>query len=253
VGGRVWVGCSGYDYAHWRGLFYPADLPHSAWFAAYAARFDTLEVNATFYRLPSQATVESWRERAPEGFRYAVKLSRFGSHRKHLKDPDTWLAAFLTRVAGLGPALGPTLVQLPPRWNADPQRLDDFLTAVDDLSAGLVAAPSGWAVEMRDERWLCAEVYEVLRAHGAALVLHDRIADHPRVLTAGWTYLRFHGPDPAAPYAGRYPDGVLDEAARQLLTVSASGGDCYAYFDNDAAAQATCDARRLRERLSRVE
>ncbi len=118
MSGRVWVGCSGYDYPHWRGPFYPAVLPHREWFAGYATQFDTLEVNSTFYRLPSQATVESWRERAPEGFRYAVKLSRFGSHRKHLKDPDQWLGAFLTRLSGLGPTLGPTLVQLPPRWNA---------------------------------------------------------------------------------------------------------------------------------------
>lgn len=248
--GRIWIGCSGYDYAHWRGPFYPVALPRTQWFAAYASSFDALEVNATFYGLPSQATVAAWRQRAPQGFRYAVKLSQFGTHRKRLKDPDQWLGTFLSRLGGLGPAWGPVLVQLPPRWRPDPQRLDEFLSAARVLSGDLETAPSGWAVEMRDPRWLCAEVYDVLRTHRAALVLHDLMPRHPHVLTANWTYLRFHGPDPAHHYAGRYSDASLDEAARWLAESAGIGGDGYAFFNNDAAAQAVADARRLRERFT---
>jgi uncharacterized protein YecE (DUF72 family) len=148
-------------YPDWRGVVYPKDLPQREWFASYAERFDTVEINNTFYRLPTATAVEHWAEQAPEGFVYAVKMGQFGSHRMKLKDAKRWLPNHLDRVRRLGRALGPNLVQLPPRWKRNPERLDEFLTV----------APSElrWAVELRDPSWVHEDVFAVLEAHGAAL------------------------------------------------------------------------------------
>ena len=184
--GRAFVGCSGWSYRDWRGTVYPADATPARWFGLYAERFDTVELNNTFYRLPPPATVEAWAAQAPVGFTYAVKLGQFGSHRMKLRDATTWLPNHLDRVRRLGAALGPNLVQLPPRWRRDPARLDEFLTVAPTTMR--------WAVEVRDRSWLHDDVYEVLARHRAALVVHDLLADHPFRLTTDWTYVRFHGP-----------------------------------------------------------
>jgi uncharacterized protein YecE (DUF72 family) len=238
------IGCSGYDYADWRGTFYPDGLPERSWFAHYATRFDTVEVNATFYRLPEPGTVERWRDRAPDGFSYAVKLGRYGTHRKHLLDPQAWVPPFVERIRRLGATLGPVLAQLPPRWHVDPARLDAFLE---------VGAGSGvrWAVEVRDPSWLCDDVYEILARHNAALCIHDLIAHHPRIVTADWVYLRFHGTAVGRPYAGSYSPQALSGAARRIRRHLAEGRDVYAYFNNDIGAAAPADAATLRRSLGR--
>ena len=201
--GEARIGCSGWSYRDWRGVVYPADAPPSRWFELYAERFDTVEINNTFYRLPRPETVEGWARRAAPGFTYTVKLGQFGSHRMKLRDAERWLPNHLDRVQRLGAALGPNLVQLPPRWRRDPARLDAFLTAAPTTMR--------WAVEVRDRSWLHDDVYDVLARHGAALVVHDLLADHPWLRTTDWAYLRFHGP------------GALD-AAR--TTVATAAGDC---------------------------
>lgn len=236
--GVLRVGCSGYEYDDWAGRFYPVGLVRRERLAAYASRFDTVELNATFYGLPSAATVAAWRARVPAGFVFAVKLSGFGTHRKRLRDPETWLPRFVARVRLLGPALGPVLVQLPPRWRADPERLDAFFrVAPGDLR---------YAVEVRDATWLCDDVYAVLRAHGAALVIHDLIPAHPRIVTTTWTYLRFHGPDREHPYVGCYRVQSLVAAARWIHEQLVAGRDVFAYFNNDVGGAAPEDAARLR-------
>jgi uncharacterized protein YecE (DUF72 family) len=231
--GRLRVGTSGYDYPHWRGVFYPPDTPRRAWFAHYAGRFDTVELDSTFYGLPSEATVEAWKARAPRGFRYAAKFSRYGTHRKKLRDPAATIETFLERLAPLGSALGPILVQLPPRWRADPGRLDAFLAAAPRRRR--------WAVEVRDPSWLCDAVFDVLAAHGAALCLHDLLPRHPQVLTTSWTYLRFHG----ARDAGGYRPQALAAAARRVRGWLAGGHDVYAFFNNDAQGRAPANALDL--------
>ena len=240
--GRARVGCSGWDYADWRGSFYPVDCPADDRFEHYAARFDTVELNSTFYRLPTASTVERWAQRAPEGFTYAVKLGQYGSHRKKLKDPQQWLPGHLDRISHLGDALGPMLVQLPPRWHRDVDRLDRFLAA---------AGPGRrWAVELRDPSWLHDDVFEALRRHGAALCIHDLLPDHPWLLTTDWAYLRFHGPHAIeAPYRGRYTGRRLRPVAERLRRWLAEGIDVHAYFNNDQEAAATSDAAWLRDRL----
>ena len=242
---RARVGCSGWLYEDWRGVVYPAELAKKAWFPWYAEQLDTVELNTTFYRLPSAATVDGWRAAAPPGFVYATKLGAFGSHRKRLRDPSSWLGNHLDRVTRLGPTLGPTLVQLPPRWRRDAARLDAFLEA----------APRSlrWAVEVRDASWLHDEVYEVLARHGAALCLHDLLPDHPQVLTTNWTYLRFHGPEaPSRPYRGRYTGRRLHTVAERLGAWMDDGVDVYAYFNNDQEGHAFTDAKWLEARLARL-
>ncbi|WP_018952529.1 DUF72 domain-containing protein [Thioalkalivibrio sulfidiphilus] len=236
--GRLRIGTSGYQYQHWAGCFYPAELPRRDWFAHYAGFFDTVEINNTFYRLPGADTFEHWRVQAPAGFVYALKFSRYGSHLKHLKDPDRTIGRFLAAAEHLGEHLGPILVQLPPRWRADVPRLDAFLACAPRQHR--------WAVEFRDPDWLRDEVFEVMKRHGAALCIHDLIPGHPEVLTTDWTYLRFHG----GPDGGAYRNAILSARARQVRSLLMAGKDVYAYFNNDIAGHAVRNALTLKRDLA---
>jgi uncharacterized protein YecE (DUF72 family) len=240
--GRARVGCSGWVYPDWRGVVYPADAPNSSWFASYAARFDTVELNRTFYRLPQASTVERWERQAPESFCYAVKVGQFGSHRKKLRDAERWLARHLERIECLGDHLGPNLLQLPPHWKRNVSRLDGFFAAAPRRVR--------WAVEVRDPSWLHDDVFDLLAHHGAALCIHHLVDDHPWQLTTSWTYLRFHGPAAAAhAYHGRYGRRRLRPIADRLTAWLDDGVDLYAYFNNDYEGHAVEDATTLRRLL----
>jgi uncharacterized protein YecE (DUF72 family) len=221
---------------------YPPDLPSSRWFAAYAERFDTVELNATFYRLPQPRTVEAWRDQAPPGFVYAVKVGQFGTHRMKLRDPAGWMANHLDRVCRLGETLGPNLVQLPPRWRRNAARLDEFLT---------VCPPAlRWAVELRDPTWLHDEVFDVLERHHVALCVHDLLGDHPWELTADFAYVRFHGPHALdQKYLGRYGSRRLRKPLDRIEAWLGDGHDVYAYFNNDYHGHAVEDATWLATQL----
>jgi len=234
--GTFRCGTSGFQYDHWKGPFYPRDLTREEWFEFYGGRFGTVEINNTFYGLPSEATFRSWRDQAPEGFRYALKFSRYGSHLKHLKDGERTVPAFLEKARLLEDRLGPILVQLPPRWNPNPERLATFLEAAP--------AECRWAVELREASWLRDDVLDILRDHGAALCIHDLLEDHPRELTTGWTYLRYHGPGPEK-YTGSYQDAVLQGEAGWITARLREGHDVYAYFNNDARGNAPRNASQL--------
>ena len=238
----AFVGCSGWDYDSWAGSFYPPGLRTGDRLPHYARHFTTVEVNATFYRLPSVEAVERWRTTAPPGFRFAVKVSQYATHRRKLRQPETWVPNHVERLGALGAHLGPNLLQLPPRWNRDIPRLDDALAA---LPAGL-----RWAVELRDPSWLHDDTFSCLADHGVALCIHDMIPDHPWERTTGWTYLRFHGPHaPAQPYAGRYTGRRLRRVAERATDWLADGCDVWAYFNNDQGAAAPHDAAWLRDQL----
>lgn len=238
--GLLRIGTSGYQYDHWRGAFYPEALPKKRWLQHYMREFDTLELNSTFYRLPSPEVFTSWRLQAPDGFLYAVKMSRFATHMKHLRDPEQTIERFMAAAQNLGPTLGPLLVQLPPHWRADPARLDAFLDAMPRTARV--------AVEVRHSSWLVREVYRVLESHGAALVMHDLLPLHPRVLTTDWTYLRFHGASPAA-HDGAYDETPLANESRWIASTLRDGVDVHAYFNNDVGGHAVRDAIRLRTML----
>lgn len=209
------------------------------WFGYYANIFDTVEINNTFYNLPGEDTFRKWRWQAPEGFLYTLKFSRYGSHIKRLKEGEEIIGNFLEPARQLADHLGPILVQLPPNWKPNLERLAEFLDAA-------AATPHRWAVEFRDSRWLCDDVFELLRQRNIALVVHDMIDQHPREPTADWVYLRYHGEE----YAGSYSAEELDREAGDINTWLAAGKDVFAYFNNDAAACAPINARELRERVN---
>jgi uncharacterized protein YecE (DUF72 family) len=237
--GQFRIGTSGYQYDHWKGCFYPEDLPKRDWLEFYAAEFDTVEINNTFYNLPSEKTFHDWADRVPRGFLFVLKFSRYGTHMKKLKAPEDSIGHFMERARLLGRTLGPILAQIPPNWGRNTERLDAFLDATP--------SDQRWALEVRDEDWLCEEVYEVLRKHNTALCIHDLIQDHPRMVTADWIYLRFHGNQ----YAGSYTHQALTAAAQRIKDDLAKGLDVYAYFNNDAEGNAVFNARDLRRYVCR--
>jgi uncharacterized protein YecE (DUF72 family) len=237
------IGCSGWQYKHWRGDFYPAELPTTRWLEHYAARFDTVEINNTFYRLPSAESFASWRDRAPRGFQYAVKASRFLTHMKKLKDPRDPLALFFSRAKRLDPALGPVLYQLPPRWPVNLRRLENFLRALPKSRHH--------TIEFREPSWYADEVFALLEGYKVALCLHDMHGSASDRLAIGpFVYVRFHG---TSKYSGRYSDKALEDWADWLAERCREGRPVFAYFNNDTGGHAPRDAARLRRMLeSRV-
>ncbi len=240
AGDPVRIGTSGWHYRHWRGPFYPPDLPPSRMLAWYAAHFDCVELNNSFYRLPTSAGFAQWRDTAPEGFSFAVKASRYMTHVRKLQEPEPAIARLTSAAAALGPKRGPVLFQLPPNWSVNVGRLRAFLEAW----------PRDWpnAWEFRDDSWFRDDVYDLLAEHGAALCLHDLHGRRtPEVLTAALVYVRLHGPGQA--YEGSYPDTLLDRWARKLAGWAAEGHTPWAFFNNDAEGHAVRDARRLRAKV----
>ena len=240
---RIRIGCSGWQYRHWRGDFYPAGLPAGRWFAHYAQIFDTVEINNSFYRWPTPATFEKWREQAPRGFIYAVKAARFLTHMKKLKDPEEPLARTFESVKPLGRHLGPLLYQLPPRWGVNLERLEHFLRALPRRRLH--------TIEFRDPSWYVEPVFDLMRRHGVALCLHDMQGSATgKAMIGPFVYVRFHFG--TRKYGGRYDDERLDDWAEWLAGRARSGARVFAYFNNDTGGHAPRDAVRLRERVRRL-
>lgn len=235
--GQAHIGTSGFSYDHWQEVFYPPEAGKDRWLEYYCEHFGTVEINTSYYRMPRENVCQSWRERSPEGFSFAMKLNWLITHRERLAGCQEFLTSFLDAAEQLDEKLGPILVQLPPRFLADAKRLAAFLD--------ICPRRRRWAVELRHPSWLCEEIYDVLRAHGAAMVLHDMIEGHPHVITADWAYFRFHGP--GGGYSGSYDDATLRAAADEMREHLDSGRDVYAYFNNDAAGHAVENARQLIE------
>jgi uncharacterized protein YecE (DUF72 family) len=238
--GEVRIGCSGWEYKHWHGDFYPADLPRPRWFEHYAARFDTVEINNSFYRLPEESTFARWAERAPARFVYAVKASRFLTHMKKLKDPEEPLERLFSRMRPLKRHLGPVLYQLPPNFRLDRTRLEHFLQSL----------PRGirHVIEFRDPSWYADEVSALLDRFRVARCLHDMKGSATgRERIGPFVYVRFHGA--SGTYSGGYPEGRLARWAEWMRCQSADGADVYAYFNNDVGGHAPRDAVTLRRHL----
>ena len=235
------IGCSGWNYRHWRGPFYPEDLPVKRWFAFYAERFDTVEVNASFYRRPTADTFVQWRDQAPPGFCYAIKVPRFITHMRKLRDCDESIAEFLHRARHLGPALGPILYQLPPRWSFDRERLETFLALLPrDLTH---------VFEFREPSWMADEVLALLDAHGAGFCVHDMPGSaSPRAATGNTAYVRFHGA--GGKYHGRYSNDALKAWAEWMRQQENMGRAVWAFFNNDIQADAIADAEALKMLVS---
>ena len=238
--GHVRIGCSGWQYRHWRGVFYPADLPQSRWLEHYATVFDTVEINNSFYRLPEADVFEGWARRVPRGFIFAVKGSRFLTHMKKLKDPREPLERLFHRARALGRSLGPVLYQLPPGWKVDIARLEGFLRALP--------ARRRHVIEFRDPSWYSPEVEQLLERYGVSLCLHDmRGSVTVRQRIGPFVYVRFHGA--SGRYAGGYSADHLASWAEWLDQPRREGIDVYGYFNNDTGGHAPRDALALRALL----
>ena len=231
------IGTSGYHYKHWRGLFYPAGTKPAEYLNYYLNFFNTVEINNSFYRLPTAETFANWRQAVPPDFIYSVKASRFITHLKKLKDTQQALVDFIDHAAALEEKLGPILFQLPPRWNCDVARLAQFLQS---LPAGLL-----YTFEFRNHTWYHEQVYDLLQQHQVAFCIYD-LEQHqsPVVVTSNLVYIRLHGP--IGKYNGSYSDEVLQNWAQAAYNWARESKTVYIYFDNDIGGHAVVDAQRLR-------
>ncbi|MDP9334131.1 MAG: DUF72 domain-containing protein [Actinomycetota bacterium] len=228
------IGTSGWQYRDWRERFYPRPVPASRWLDYYATRFDTVEVNSTFYRLPAPKTFADWAARVPDGFEFAIKASRYLTHFKRLHEPEEPVERLMTHAAPLRARIGVVLLQLPPDLKCAPSDLDRTLRAF----AGRVRI----AVEPRHGSWWNDEVRAVLEAHSAALCLADRGSRvvTPLWRTADWAYVRFHfgRAQPSSCYGIR----ALTTWKERLSELFGRDADGYVYFNNDAHGCAVRDA-----------
>lgn len=237
-GGEVWIGTSGWHYKHWVGPFYPPRTSAAKMLPYYVGRFNTVELNNSFYHLPKESALHYWRDCTPDGFCFAVKGSRFLTHMKKLKDPDAGLARFMSAVEVLGGKLGPILFQLPPNWELNLERLALFLQALPPHHR--------YAFEFRNPTWEVQSVYELLERHNAAFCVFD-LAGYQSSLrvTAEFAYVRLHGP--GGKYQGSYSEDALAAWARQIAEWQRRLHTVYCYFDNDDSGYAARNALRLKE------
>lgn len=237
----VHIGTSGWHYKHWLGSFYPANLRPKEMLSWYMERFDTVELNNSFYHLPARETFEGWRRATPSSFCFAVKGSRYITHRKKLNDPASALARFMEPVESLGDKLGPILFQLPPRWTCNVPRLNAFLDALPPSHR--------YTFEFRDPSWHDPAVYRVLGRHNAAFCLYELDGfETPYQLTADFVYVRLHGP--GRKYQGDYSPQQLRAWARRLARWRQRVKAVYVYFDNDQAGYAAKNAAELKSLLN---
>lgn len=234
--GKVWIGTSGWHYESWWGSFFPEGTKKKDALSYYASRFPTAELNGVFYRTPSEKSVRNWCETVPDGFRFAWKAARFITHYKRLDCDDSSLDLLEARIALLGDKAGPVLFQLPPQMKVDAERLAGFIPRLEK------GRP--YVFEFRHESWYCEDIYDVLRRHDAALCISDHHdAPAPQVVTAGFVYIRNHGP--GGRYHGHYGKSALGEWAKAIRNWSRKGLDVWCYFDNDQKAAAPADAEKL--------
>ena len=269
---RAWIGISGYDYKPWRGRFYPDDLPARRWLEYASRRFNSVELNGTFYSLKSPAVFQRWVAEVPaRDFVFAVKGGRFITHNLKLRNVDTALGNFFASgVLALGAQLGPVLWQLPERVRFDRERVRDFLELLptstgeasrlaekhDDklkedriLTTCEVDVRMRHALEPRHDSFDTEEARALCAEYGVAMVIADSAGTWPVMddATSDFRYVRLHGETEL--YASGYTDESLDRWARTCRYWMEQGHDVHVYFDNDAKGHAPYDAVRLLERL----
>jgi uncharacterized protein YecE (DUF72 family) len=240
----IFVGTSGWQYRHWRDVLYPPDVPQKRWLEHYASRYETVENDGTFYRLPGRETFADWRARTPDDFVMAIKASRYLTHIRRLRDPAEPVARLMSSAGGLGSRLGPVLLQLPPNLAADAERLDACLAEFAKANAKV-------AVEPRHQSWWTDEIRDVLAARKVALCWADRRGRPvtPLWQTADWGYLRFH--EGAAQPWPRYGPGALRSWLNRIEAAWPDDVPVYAYFNNDQFGAAIADSQEF-ARLARV-
>ena len=235
---QIHIGTSGWHYDHWKGAFYPDELPRTDYLEYYADQLHTLEINNSFYQMPQEKTLIQWRNLVPSDFIFSLKASRYITHIKKLKDGKQIIPPFLKKVEILGSRLGPILFQLPSQWRYNPDRLNSFLTALP--------ADFRYAFEFRDSSWFNRNTYDTLASHGASFCIYQVASrSTPQEVTADFVYLHLHGPKGAN--QGKYDPAVLSEWADRIIAWAGEGKEVFCYFDNDEAGYAAQDAVQLQQ------
>jgi uncharacterized protein YecE (DUF72 family) len=234
--GSIYIGTSGWHYKHWLGRFYPEGIKEAGQLSYYIQKFKSVELNNSFYRLPSPKTFSGWRKTVPSDFLFAVKGSRYITHMKKLNVERENIQVFFDSVKKLREKLGPILFQLPPKWKLNIERFEKFLRQLPKKYR--------YSFEFRNHEWYDKEVYALLKKHKAAFCIYE-LDGHlsPKEITADFIYIRLHGP--GGKYSGNYKDPVLKKWARDCLKWKNEGRDVYVYFDNDQLGYAAFNALRL--------
>lgn len=236
---KIFIGTSGYSYSGWEDVFYPRDLDRKKQLEYYSQRLKTVEINSSFYHLPSLKTFQSWRKKTPKNFIFALKSSRYITHVKKLKDCKEPWQRFITNARGLKEKLGPILFQLPANFKVNEERLEDFLI--------FLPKKYRYAFEFRNRTWFKKEIYQILKKHNVALCIADSLKwPLEEKITADFVYLRFHG---KVLYSSKYSEKELKQWAEKIKKWRK---DVYVYFNNDAFGHAPNDAKRLIEKIKGV-
>lgn len=238
---KYYIGCSGWHYDHWRGLYYPPGLPQKEWLSFYAKHINTVEINSSFYRLPSITSLIRWKKTTPDTFVFSTKVSRYITHVKKLRKSEIALDNFLSRVSMLKKNLGPLLYQLPPTMKRDDAMLYDFLSVL----------PRNYyhTFEFRHESWINDSVFQLLHKFNIALCIYDMPdIDIPLINTADFIYLRFHGNRKL--YSSCYSDNEIRKWSQDIQRLSGNVEAVYIYFNNDSQAFAVKNAQVMIKYLS---
>ncbi|MGH9630926.1 MAG: DUF72 domain-containing protein [Bryobacteraceae bacterium] len=241
--GKVYIGTSGWNYKHWREEIYPKGLRQASWIDFIAERFNTVEVNTSFYRIPKSETLEQWQAQTPNNFRFAVKLWRGITHYKKLLNSAQYTESFLKAIDVLRPGRrAPLLIQLPPNQRKNTDKLGAFLDELKELSV------SKWrvAVEFRHPEWLDQDVYRLLDRRGMAICLHDMSGSATGEQNgAKFVYVRRHGGH-IGKYHGSYSPEEIESDAKRIRKWLKEGRDVYVYYNNDIGGHAFRNAQQLK-------
>ena len=231
------IGTSGWHYKHWKGPFYPSEFSEKDFLSFYSGHFSTVEINNSFYHLPSKETFEQWHNTVGSDFLFAVKASRYITHMKKLKDPQISLDKFLSAIEGLKNKLGIVLFQLPPYWHKNEARFESFLSVLPKKLK--------CAFEFRDKSWFNEAIYTLLSKNNSAFCIYEIAGvKSPEIITADYIYVRLHGPDNQK-YQGNYSSHQLNSWADKFHKWSSEGKETYCYFDNDQNGYAAKNAATL--------
>jgi uncharacterized protein YecE (DUF72 family) len=237
---KVKFGTSGWRYDDWNEIFYPKDLADEEKLKFFAKKFNTVEINNTFYNLPKKNVFANWKDRVPDNFVFAVKASRYITHMKKLTDPKSIIKDFFENVSGLGKKIGPILFQLPPFWKENFERLKKFLQVLPKQHK--------YVFEFRDKSWYKDEIFKLLKDKNIALCVHDhQDGPSPKILTADFSYFRFHGP--GGSYRGKYSKTRLKKFAEIIKKWKNQGINIFCYFNNDFKGNAIENAGQLKKMI----
>ncbi len=240
--GKYYIGTSGWNYKHWEKEFYPEDIKRKDWLNYYIQKFDTVELNSTFYKLPKREVFKNWKNKTPDNFIFSVKGSRFITHNKKLNDPKEFVSNFLKNANGLGRKVGVTLFQLPPNLNYNEEKLKNFVK--------ILPKTKRFTIEFRNQTWWNENAIKILEENNIAFCIFELgNVTSPKIISADFIYLRLHGPDEK--YKGSYDRSALSIWGKNFKKWSKEGKDIYCYFDNDEKAYAPKNALQLKELLNK--